>query len=293
MTMALSVDADLDFSIDIPGSGKVTGSLTGSGTRLQLQVSDPFLFAGRRDAGAIRALADGLAARNLSLTVVTPAGPLVTLGGTRTRWVQHRLTGSRHIRIERAAGLWQLLRGRTQAPAAGALPTTELLPPRTLFPLVPTLRRQRRRPVTTTHDPGRGGNPCLIMAPPPAPRVGERRQVFPLRDDVTTIGSDESCDIRLVGLAPVHAEIRHDDEDEFVLFRLAASRSALVNGVPIDSALLRTASRVQLGDWTMSFYREEYADHGRPHGGRIGGELGHQRPQAPRQAGHERKGDDR
>ena len=34
----------------------------------------------------------------------------------------------------------------------------------------------------------------------------------------------------------------------------------------------------------MSFYREEYADHGRPYGGRVGGEIGHQRPQPPRGA---------
>ncbi len=32
----------------------------------------------------------------------------------------------------------------------------------------------------------------------------------------------------------------------------------------------------------MSFFREEYADHGRPYGGRIGGELGHQRTQPSR-----------
>ena len=32
----------------------------------------------------------------------------------------------------------------------------------------------------------------------------------------------------------------------------------------------------------MSFYREEYADHGRPYGGRAGGEIGHQRPQPAR-----------
>jgi hypothetical protein len=32
----------------------------------------------------------------------------------------------------------------------------------------------------------------------------------------------------------------------------------------------------------MSFYREEYADHGRPYGGRLGGEIGHQRQQPPR-----------
>ena len=55
-----------------------------------------------------------------------------------------------------------------------------------------------------------------------------------------------------------------------------------VNGAPVDSSVLRTASRVDLGDRTMSFYREEHADHGRPYGGRAGGEIGHQRPQPTR-----------
>lgn len=49
-----------------------------------------------------------------------------------------------------------------------------------------------------------------------------------------------------------------------------------------DVAVLRTGSRVDLGRWTVTFYREEYADHGRPFGGRIGGELGHQRVQPQR-----------
>jgi hypothetical protein len=32
----------------------------------------------------------------------------------------------------------------------------------------------------------------------------------------------------------------------------------------------------------MTFFREEFADHGRPYGGRVGGEIGHQRPQPER-----------
>lgn len=43
--------------------------------------------------------------------------------------------------------------------------------------------------------------------------------------------------------------------------------------------LLRTGSRLEMGRWTMSYFRSEEADHGRSHGGRIGGELGYQRPQ--------------
>jgi hypothetical protein len=294
MPLDLTVDADLEFSVDLPGGRAVTGVLTGSGTDLQLRVSDPFLFAGRSDAAAIRGLADGLARQGLSLTVVAPSGPLVTLGAPRTSWLQRRVTGSRHIRVERGAGLWSLARGRTQAPRGGALPTSELAPPATLFPIAPTFRRRSRQPVTTTHDPRGGGNPRLIMAPRPDPWPGDRQEVFALRSEVTTIGSDPGCDIRLSGLDPVHAEVRHDDADEFVLVRRGRPGDTRVNGAPVDESVLRTASRLEVGDWTMSFYREEFADHGRPYGGRVGGELGHQRPQPerplrprqPRQHGH-------
>ncbi len=282
MAADLTVDADLSFSVAVPGSRRVTGTLTGSGKNLLLQVSDPFLFAGRSDSGSIRGLAHGLAGKGLSITVVTSAGPLVTLGAGRTSWLQRRLTGSRHIRIERGAGLWSLIRGRAQAPSGGALPAAALAPPATLWPIAPTMRRRQRRPVTTTHDPRGGGHPRMIMAPQAYPTPEDRQEVFSLRQDVTTIGSDEACDITLVGLRPRHAEIRHDHEDEFVLVRVDEAGSTRVNGAPVDRSVLRTGSRVQLGDWTMSFFREEYADHGRPYGGRIGGELGHQRKQPSR-----------
>ena len=122
----------------------------------------------------------------------------------------------------------------------------------------------------------------MIMAPRSDLWPGDRREVFALRKDVTTIGSHAACDIRLAGLDPWHAEIRHDERDEYVLVGLGRLGDTLVNGKPVTDSLLRTATRVQVGAWTMSFYREEYADHGRPYGGRIGGELGHQRPQPPR-----------
>jgi hypothetical protein len=282
MSLDLTVDADLEFSVDLPGSRTVTGVLTGSGKDLRLQVSDPFLFAGRSDAGAIRGLAGLLARQGLSLTVVAPSGPLVTLGVRRASWLQRRVTGSRHIRVVRGAGLWSLARGRAQAPSGGALPAAELAPPATLFPIAPTFARRIRRTVTTTHALSGGGNPRLIMAPRPDPWPGDRQEVFGLRADVTTLGSDPGCDIVLPGLEPLHAEVRHDDADEYVLVRRGRPGSTRVNGAPVDSSVLRTASRVDLGDRTLSFYREEYADHGRPYGGRAGGEIGHQRPQPTR-----------
>ena len=57
-----------------------------------------------------------------------------------------------------------------------------------------------------------------------------------------------------------------------------------VNGAPVDGALLRTGTGVSLGRWYVSFFREEYADHGRPYGGRVGGEFAHQRSQPSREA---------
>ncbi len=261
----------------------MNGSLTGSGNQLELRVSHPFLFAGRSDSSAVRGLAQGLAARGLSITVVAPGGPLVTLGVARTSWLQRRVTGSRHIRVERRAGLWSLIRARQQAPFGGVLPSAELSPPPTLLPVAPTMRRRPRRAVTTTHDPHRGGNPRLILPVGPYATANDRRQVFPLRDDVTTIGSGPDCDIRLLGLEPLHAEVHHDDEDEFVLVRRDGTGSTRVFGAPVETAILRTGCGIDLGPWHFSYVREEYADHGRPYGGRIGGELGYQRPQPSRE----------
>jgi hypothetical protein len=283
MVTELTVDADLEFSVDIPGARSVTGSLTGSGTALELRVDHPTVLAGRSDAAAIRGVARMFAERGLSISVITPAGPLVTLGSARTSWLQRRVTGSRHIRIERGAGLWSLFRGRRQARSVGALPVTALAPPATLFPLAPTMARRRRRPVTTTHDPDRGGDPRLILPLGPHPWVGERPKVFPLRDGVTTIGSGADCDIRLPGLEPIHAEVRHDDMDDFVVVRKAIAGRVRVHGADVDTKVLNTGSRLDLDTWQLSYFREEYADHGRPYGGRIGGELGHQRPQPSRE----------
>jgi hypothetical protein len=213
------------------------------------------------------------------VTVVGPSGPLVTLGSCRASWLQRRLTRSRHIRIERGAGLWSLARGRAQSREVSAFPPADLAPPATVWPPAPTFLR-RRRAVTTTHDPDRGGNPRLVTAPSPHPGPDDRPAVFRLRRDVTTIGSAPDSDIRLPGLAGRHAEVHHDEDDELVL--IALEGTALVHGARVQRALLRNATRIQLGGTTLIFAREEYADHGRPYGGRIGGELGHQRTQPPR-----------
>jgi len=126
--------------------------------------------------------------------------------------------------------------------------------------------------------------PRLDFSLGPHPTIDDVPRVFHLPPGVTSIGSAPACDLQLDGLARRHAEIRRNEADEYVLVDLSRDRSTRVNGAPVTAHTLRTGMRVQLGGWTMSYYREEYADHGRPYGGRIGGELGHQRAQ-PRRRG--------
>ena len=67
-----------------------------------------------------------------------------------------------------------------------------------------------------------------------------------------------------------------------MLKRIGSTADTRVHGAPVQSAILRTGCGVDLGEWHLSFFREEYADHGRPYGGRLGGELAHQRSQPSR-----------
>ena len=103
--------------------------------------------------------------------------------------------------------------------------------------------------------------------------------VFHLRHGVTTIGSDPANDIVLEGLDPHHAEIRRNADDEYVVVHLGRSGRSRLNGEPVRERILRTGARLEVGEWTMVYAREEYADHGRPYGGRVGGEVGHQKAQ--------------
>ena len=274
--------ADLAFEVELEGRPPVHGSLRGTSSRLVLDVDDPSTFAGGADAPVVRAVARALAARGIQVRVVQGEQHLITLGDVRAPWWQRIGTRSRHIRLGSARGVLTSARARS-ARAPGVLPDASLVPPGTLLPLLPTLgrRRGRDRP-TTTHDPARGGGPRLVFAVGNPLVPPDRRRLVWLDDDVTTIGSGADCDLVLEGLAPLHAEVRHDERDEFVL--VAHAPQTRVHGAEVDRGLLRTGTRVQLGPWALTYYREEYADHGRPYGGRLGGEVGRQRPQPPREA---------
>ncbi|MFL6021731.1 MAG: FHA domain-containing protein [Marmoricola sp.] len=278
----VSISADLSFSVALGDHAPVSGTVTGSGNRLEVRLSDPAYFAGGRDAGHLRQFAAGLAARGITVVVIAGDVVLLEVGATRVAWWQRAITRSRHLRVVSVHGALTGAIGRIRGSATEAvLPGAELLPPTTLFPLAPTFGRSERA-VTTTHDPRRGGNPRLVLTTGNARMPADRRVVFPLRGDATTIGSDAGCDIRLDGLAPVQAVVLHDADDELVLHDRSPDRTTLVNGAAIgaEGRVLRTGSRVTVGGWILGFRRAEYADHGRPFGGRAGGEIGHQRTQS-------------
>ncbi|CUR55383.1 conserved hypothetical protein [metagenome] len=281
MVTQIEVEADLRFELAVPGRGPVRGTLHSAPSGLVLQVSDPQLFAGRADAPAIRTVADVLASRGLKVHVHDGQTHLVSIGAVRVPWWQRRLTGSRHIRLGSVRGAWTSARSRSRN-ADPVLPDASLLPAGTLFPLAPTFMRRPPRRVTTTNDPLRGGNPRLILAPGQA--VGatagrERRSTTYWLEPTTTLGSDPACDIVLPGLEDLHATITQDEHDEYVLS--SAGPLVRVHGEPTLRRALRTGSRLELGTWVLTYYREEYADHGRPYSGRVGGELGRQRKQTP------------
>lgn len=280
MTNSVRFEADLRFSVAVPGRGEVTGSLRGAGDRLELHVSDPVVFAGRGDASAVRGIAGALAAYGVTVAVIAGDQLLLELGATDSGWLQRRVTGSRHLRVAGVRGALAGIAGKVRNEST--LPGRELVPPTTLFPLLPTFGRRPQRPVTTTHDPGRGGNPRLVLTVGNARLPDSGKIIHPLRSDVTTIGSDSTCDIRLAGLAPVHAVVEHDRDDELVIIDRAGGRTTRVNGQPVERRVLRTGARVEVGPWILAYRRAEYADHGRPFGGRIGGELGRQDKQPGR-----------
>jgi hypothetical protein len=137
--------------------------------------------------------------------------------------------------------------------------------------------------VTTTHTDPAGpaaGAPRLVLKSEHR-WAGEGQPEFRLDRSVTTIGSHDSCDVVLPDLEPLHAVVFQDDADEFVLDNCGPETR--VHGVVVaESAILRTGARIDIGPHSLAYFREEHADHGRPFGGREGGEIGHQRPQPPR-----------
>lgn len=128
----------------------------------------------------------------------------------------------------------------------------------------------RPRP-TTTHAAWGAGHPRLLVTD------GDARYVHDIDCDVTHIGSSTDADLVLPATDPLHAKILHDPTDEYVLSMVGRGETS--SG---GHETLRTGAHFTAGPWRLVYARDEFADHGRPYGGRSGGEFAHQRPQAER-----------
>lgn len=136
---------------------------------------------------------------------------------------------------------------------------------------------------STTHAAWGAGDPHLIVSN----TTTEEHFNFPLQADLVTIGSDASCSLVLADTDPTHATVRHDDRDEYVLTlagpgTMNANPTALATYPDDHSETLRTGAQFVIGPWRLVFSRAEFADHGRPGGGRVGGEGSDQPPQPKR-----------
>jgi hypothetical protein len=109
--------------------------------------------------------------------------------------------------------------------------------------------------------------------PDPSP-ADAQPEIFPLSSGVTVVGSGVDADIRLSDLAPHHGEVRYrSEDDEFTWVDLGAPGGSRVAGRSAGEHDLHTGDRIDLGQHTLTFYRDAAADHIRPEGGREGGEL--------------------
>jgi hypothetical protein len=152
--------------------------------------------------------------------------------------------------------------------------------------------------VGTTH--AGGGHPRLVVSyggavlvdDEPGARGGEpdvggvRPNEIELAPGTTTIGSGAGSDLRLEGLDDQHAIVVLSAGDEYVLVDRSLDGGTRVNGLVVSSTVeqghpLRTGDRVELGPWVLAYMRDEAADHGRPYGGRQGGEGSLQQGQPP------------
>lgn len=280
MAVVARLDIDLTFSLsENPADpDALSGRITASGLDVRVEVDRPeALIAGQSgNTRLVRDAARQLADLGLSVTLAGPGGIIASIGDVKASAAQRLVTGSRHITVGRLGALAGILR---QSRRLDAL----TIPPGTLVPIVPTLDRRARSRVTTTHYVRGSGRPRLIFVVGSKNWDGRPPREFELVDDVTTIGSAPDATLRLTGLPAIAATIRHDDHDEFVLsLTKPEERGDLVaemTGKVGESRILRTGARIELGQWRMGFFREEFADHGRPFGGRAGGELSVQRPQ--------------
>lgn len=283
MSGVLHLAVDLTFDIDVPaGDGypaaHVHAVVTAQGNRVLVHSDDILSLVGQPSRTAVRQLASRLARLGLIVDVSGPDGLIVSLGAVNPSVLHRLVTRSPHMRL----GSWTRAASAARARLRPSRRATRLrapgLPPGTPWPPLPSMANHRHV-VTTTHDPSGGGHPRLYLADTSDPLAPEAVGVFMLPATGTRIGSGEQVDLRLAGTDELQADIIRTDDDEYVLIARSTHILSTVGGQQLPRQLLRTGARIELGPWRLTYVRDEFADHGRPYGGRIGGEFGHQRTQ--------------
>lgn len=282
MTAVLRLDAELQFSIEQPASDTqaaslISGTVRAIGSHVELRSDELMSIAGQPSRAEIRRIAAEIARFGLTVIVRGPDGIVATLGVVGSAPFSRLVSRSRYIKIGSIKQALMAVRARRRSAPGAVKIEAPTLPPGTMWPVLPTLQR-RSKVITTTHDPSGGGNPRLYLTDTRRPQG--RLGVFRLQPGGTRIGSGLGMDLQLPGLDDLQAEVLRTDEDEYVLVARSTTIQSTVSGLQLPRQTLRTGSRIELGPWRMSYVRDEYADHGRPYGGRIGGELGRQRTQA-------------
>ncbi len=275
-----------EFGDSFGAADAMEGTVTADGTEITVFTSNPEMFVQGRSLNLepLRTIAAELASRGLTVAITGPIGVIARLGDVQASVTQRLVTRSPHIVLGSRNALAPLVQARMRGQAR--MPVTIPLPPSTVFPIAPTFDRRSRRKVTTTHYTRGSGRPRLIFVVGSKNWNGQMPREFNLLPGTTTIGSSPDADLQLPGLQPMHAEIRHDDNDEYRLFAIGevagSSRPEDDGRRDGNGQILRTGSRLEMGPWRMGYFREEFADHGRPFGGRVGGEFAYQKPQPPR-----------
>lgn len=283
MAAPVRLDIDLEFSLSgVDSHPAVVGSVAADGTDITVTLREGAVRLPDNRSGLAFARTFGaeLASLGLTMSLATRHGIVGTVGAVRTSWIQRLITRSPHLKLTSLAALIVL---RREGRASDAQPIAA--PPAILVPIAPTMQRRVRSQVTTTHYLPGSGRPRLIFTVSSATWDGRAPREFNLLPDVTVIGSAESADLALPGLDAVHARIVHDERDEYVLYVTGDephTQPTLFDAPPGTGRILRTGALISLGSWRFAFFREEFADHGRPFGGRVGGELAVQRRQPER-----------
>lgn len=286
MAPRFKADINLDFSLTEVSGEETHGSVKASGTEVVVSLDriEGLLSQRMPSLGDIRPLARTLSDQGLSIVVEGPQGRIISLGAVEVPASQRVITRSPHIKLGKFGALATFLNRGRRTPVR----SFSLIPPGTLLPLLPTVKRKIPRRTTTTHYTRGSGRPRLIFVQDSASWNGQIPREFDLTADRVRIGSHESAELQLPGLDGVHAEIVHNDQDEYILVRHGKVSGSFGQG---SNSVLRTGARIQMGQWCLAFFREEFADHGRPFGGRSGGEFAYQRPQLdPRTGLMERDG---